>query len=87
MSFNSTVDENGDNVWTAVISKGFHYGFNGMKWGMRTKQYLEPIKELSAENFATVLDETQDFVKKYLNMQSIVDSGNNSDYEDLFTFH
>ncbi|KAN0074745.1 hypothetical protein V8E55_011794 [Tylopilus felleus] len=87
MSFNITVDENGDDVWTAVIPKGFHYEFNDTKWGMRTKQYLEPIKELSAENFATVLNETQDFVKKNSNMQSVVDSGNNSDYEDLFTFH
>ena len=87
MSFNITVDKNGDDVWTAVIPKGFHYEFNGTKWGMRTKQYLEPIKELSAENFATILDKTQDFVKKNSNMQSVVDSGNNSDYEDLFTFH
>ncbi|KIK76587.1 hypothetical protein PAXRUDRAFT_169418, partial [Paxillus rubicundulus Ve08.2h10] len=75
-----------DNVWMAIIPKGNQYNFNDTMWGATTCHYLDPIKNLSDEHFALVVEETQKFVKKPAS--NGVDSGDDdSDYEDLFAFH
>ncbi|KIK96398.1 hypothetical protein PAXRUDRAFT_138544, partial [Paxillus rubicundulus Ve08.2h10] len=72
-------------VWTAIIPEGNQYKFNDTVWGATMCRYLDPIKNLSDEHFALVVEETQKFVKKPAS--NGMDSGDNdSDYEDLFAF-
>ncbi|KAI6098547.1 hypothetical protein F5141DRAFT_1066894 [Pisolithus sp. B1] len=52
------------NVWTAVIPKGGQFEFGEAVWGMMTRHYLEPIKELSDEQFGLIVEDTQKFMKK-----------------------
>ncbi|KIJ58800.1 hypothetical protein HYDPIDRAFT_33813 [Hydnomerulius pinastri MD-312] len=75
------------NVWTAVISKGMRYEFNDAVWGSTTRRFLEPIKELSEEQFALVVEEAHKFVKTTAVPASSADSvEDDSEYEDLFAF-
>ncbi|KAF8833165.1 hypothetical protein BDN67DRAFT_1017868 [Paxillus ammoniavirescens] len=79
---------NSDNIWTAVIPKGNQYKFNEIIWGTSTRHYLNPIKELTDENFALIVEDTQKYVKKASLTVSSVGSGReDSEYEDLFAFH
>lgn len=79
---------NSSNVWTAVIPKGNSYKFNKTVRGPSTRQYLDPIKELTNENFTLIVEETQKYVKKPSQTYSSMDSDEeDSEYEDLFTFH
>ncbi|KAI5990932.1 hypothetical protein EDD15DRAFT_2197724 [Pisolithus albus] len=78
---------NSTTVWTAIIPKGSQYEFNDTIWGVATRRYLEPIKGLSDENFALVVDDAQKYVKKGTATSSTVDLGDeDSEYEDLFAF-
>ncbi|KAI6003077.1 hypothetical protein EDD15DRAFT_2192468 [Pisolithus albus] len=78
---------NSTTVWTAIIPKGSQYEFNDTIWGAATRRYLEPIKGLSDENFALVVDDAQKYVKKGTATSSTVDLGDeDSEYEDLFAF-
>ncbi|KAF9238352.1 hypothetical protein BU15DRAFT_75286 [Melanogaster broomeanus] len=45
------------NVWAAVVPKGMRYEFNDTVWGSTTRRFLEPIKELSEQQFALVVEE------------------------------
>ncbi|KIK73863.1 hypothetical protein PAXRUDRAFT_20425 [Paxillus rubicundulus Ve08.2h10] len=47
------------NVWTAIIPTGNQYEFNNTVWGATMCRYLDPIKNLSDEHFALVVEETQ----------------------------
>lgn len=73
-------------MWTAVIPKGIQYEFNDVVWGPTTRRYLEPIKELSEEQFALVVKEVQKFVKATVMPASSDSAEVYSEYEDLFTF-
>ncbi|KIJ16002.1 hypothetical protein PAXINDRAFT_11042, partial [Paxillus involutus ATCC 200175] len=78
---------NSDNIWTAVIPKGSQYEFNETIWGTSTRRYLDPIKELTDENFALIVKDTQKYVKKAsLTVSSAGSGGEDSEYEDLFAF-
>ncbi|KAF9241306.1 hypothetical protein BU15DRAFT_60932 [Melanogaster broomeanus] len=66
---------NSDNVWTAVIAKGNQYEFNETVWSTSTRRYLDPIKELTDENFALIVKDTQKYVKKASLILSSADSG------------
>ncbi|KAF9231482.1 hypothetical protein BU15DRAFT_82346 [Melanogaster broomeanus] len=75
------------NVWTAVIPKGTRYEFNDTIWGSTTRRFLEPIKELSEEQFTLVVEEAHRFVKTTVVPASAPDLvGDDSEYDDLFTF-
>ncbi|KAI6101117.1 hypothetical protein EDD16DRAFT_1526015 [Pisolithus croceorrhizus] len=63
MSFKMT--QPGD-VWTAVLPKGGQFEFGEAVWGMMTRCYLEPIKELSDKQFGLIVEDTQKFVKKVM---------------------
>ncbi|KAI5985951.1 hypothetical protein EDD15DRAFT_2200330 [Pisolithus albus] len=52
MSFKTT--QPGD-VWTAVLLKGGQFEFGKAVWGTMTRCYLEPIKELSDEQFGLIV--------------------------------
>ncbi|KAF8546587.1 hypothetical protein OG21DRAFT_1527732 [Imleria badia] len=55
---------NSNGVWTTVIPKGSQYKFNKTLWGPSTRRYLEPIQNLTEENFTLVVKETQKYLKK-----------------------
>ncbi|KAF9228555.1 hypothetical protein BS17DRAFT_197610 [Gyrodon lividus] len=75
------------NVWTAVIPKGTRYEFNDTIWGSTMRRFLEPIKELSEEQFTLVVEEAHRFVKTTVVPTSAPDLvGDDSKYDDLFTF-
>ncbi|KIK80116.1 hypothetical protein PAXRUDRAFT_15958 [Paxillus rubicundulus Ve08.2h10] len=78
---------NSDNIWTTVIPKGNQYEFNETIWGTSTRRYLDPIKELTDENFTLVVEDTQKYVKKAsLTVSSVGSGGEDSEYDDLFAF-
>ncbi|KAF9234301.1 hypothetical protein BU15DRAFT_65844 [Melanogaster broomeanus] len=75
------------NVWSAVIPKGSQFEFGEAVWGTMTRRYLEPIKELSDEQFGLILDDTQVFVKKVtVPAASTLDSAEDNEFDDLFAF-
>ncbi|KAF8837099.1 hypothetical protein BDN67DRAFT_1014127 [Paxillus ammoniavirescens] len=79
---------NPGNVWTTVIPKGTQYEFNETIWGISTRCYLDPIKELTDENFALIVEDSQKYVKKASLTLNSVDLGEeDSKFEDLFAFH
>ncbi|KAI5987023.1 hypothetical protein EDD15DRAFT_2372742 [Pisolithus albus] len=73
------------NVWNAVIPKGTQYEFNDAVWGATTRRFLEPIKGLSEEQFALVVEETHKFVKTTA-MHSADSAEIDSEVEELFAF-
>ena len=78
---------NSSGVWTAVIPKGNQYEFNETIWGPSTRRYLEPIQNLTEENFALVIEETQKYLKKStLVLNSTASDDEDSEFEDLFAF-
>ncbi|KAI6004697.1 hypothetical protein EDD15DRAFT_2359442 [Pisolithus albus] len=84
MSFKTT--QPGD-VWTAVIPKGGQFEFGEAVWGTMTRRYLEPIKELSDEQFGLIVEDTQKFVKKVTApTASALESVGEDEFDDLFTF-
>ncbi|KAI6094218.1 hypothetical protein EDD16DRAFT_1722005 [Pisolithus croceorrhizus] len=84
MSFKMT--QPGD-VWTAVLLKGGQFEFSEAVWGMMTRHYLEPIKELSDEQFGLIVEDTQKFVKKVTAPTvSTLESVGEDEFDDLFTF-
>ncbi|KIJ14117.1 hypothetical protein PAXINDRAFT_13030 [Paxillus involutus ATCC 200175] len=75
------------NVWSAVIPKGGQFEFGEAVWGMMMRCYLEPITELSDEQFGLILDDTQKFVKKVtVPAASALDSAEDEGFDDLFAF-
>ncbi|KAI6167361.1 hypothetical protein EDD17DRAFT_1751931 [Pisolithus thermaeus] len=84
MSFKMT--QPGD-VWTAVLPKGGQFEFSEAVWGMMTRRYLEPIKELSDEQFGLIVEDTQKFVKKVMApTASTLELVGEDKFDDLFTF-
>ncbi|KAI5985969.1 hypothetical protein EDD15DRAFT_2373661 [Pisolithus albus] len=84
MSFKTT--QPGD-VWTAVLPKGGQFEFGEAVWGTMTRCYLEPIKELSDEQFGLIVEDTQKFVKKVTApTASALESVGEDEFDDLFTF-
>ncbi|KAI6136012.1 hypothetical protein F5141DRAFT_1059273 [Pisolithus sp. B1] len=73
------------NVWNAVIPKGTQYELNDAVWGATTRHFFEPIKGLSEEQFALVVEETHKFVKMTA-IHSVDSAKVNSKVEELFTF-
>ena len=75
------------NVWSAVIPKGGQFEFGEAVWGTMTKRYLEPIKELSDEQFEFIFDDTQRFIKKVTVLAtSALEPAEDNEFEDLFAF-
>ncbi|KAF9233391.1 hypothetical protein BU15DRAFT_80144 [Melanogaster broomeanus] len=75
------------NVWAVVVPKGMRYEFNDTIWGSTTRHFLEPIKELSEQQFALVVEEAHRFVKTTAVPASAMDSvDDNSEYDNLFAF-
>ncbi|KAI6033981.1 hypothetical protein PISMIDRAFT_121072 [Pisolithus microcarpus 441] len=75
------------NVWTAIIPKGGQFKFGKAVWGMMTRCYLEPIKELSDEQFGLIMEDTQKFMKKVMApTASALESVGEDEFDDLFTF-
>ena len=78
---------NSSGIWTAVIPKGNQYKFNETIWGPSIRWYLKPIQNLTEENFALVIEETQKYLKKStLALNSAASDDEDSKFEDLFAF-
>ncbi|KAI5981581.1 hypothetical protein EDD15DRAFT_2379350 [Pisolithus albus] len=74
-------------VWTAVLPKGGQFEFGKAVWGTMTRHYLEPIKELSDEQFGLIVEDTQKFVKKVMApTASALESVGEDEFDNLFTF-
>ncbi|KAI6104664.1 hypothetical protein EDD16DRAFT_1714608 [Pisolithus croceorrhizus] len=84
MSFKMT--QPGD-VWTTILPKGGQFEFGEAVWGTMTRHYLEPIKELSNEQFGLIVEDTQKFVKKVTAPTvSALESVGEDKFNNLFTF-
>ncbi|KAI5982360.1 hypothetical protein EDD15DRAFT_2202949 [Pisolithus albus] len=74
-------------IWTTVLPKGSQFEFGEAVWGMMTRRYLEPIKELSDKQFGLIVEDTQKFVKKVTApTASALESVGEDEFDDLFTF-
>ncbi|KAG2140489.1 uncharacterized protein EDB93DRAFT_1252766 [Suillus bovinus] len=54
--------DNGD-VWMPVIVKGEQYSFSKPIWGGMTLKFMGPISALSDDDFATIVEEAQQYAK------------------------
>ncbi|KIN96551.1 hypothetical protein M404DRAFT_162790, partial [Pisolithus tinctorius Marx 270] len=79
---------NSAGVWATTTPKGNQYEFNDTVQGVVMRCYLEPITGLSEENFALMVEDIQTYVEKGTVTSSAMGLGeDDSEYEDLFTFH
>ena len=75
-------------VWSASVEKGSPFEFNETIWEDTTRNFLDPIKTLSDENFVLIVDDTKMYIKNGTIAVPPTDSIEvDSDHEDLFDFH
>lgn len=75
-------------TWEAIIPDGEGYGFNVQTWGDMTRKYLQPITDLSDENFMKIVEETQCYVKTSAKGKdkSTVNTSDDEEALDFFDF-
>jgi hypothetical protein len=80
-----------DDVWTPVIVKGEQYSFSKPIWGGTTLKFMGPISVLSDNDFASIVEEAQQYAKNSKNVGTLrtttsVAPDKDDIFADLFAF-
>ncbi|KAG8213917.1 hypothetical protein J3R82DRAFT_10662 [Butyriboletus roseoflavus] len=71
--------------WLATTQKGSQFEFNENVWGSMTRRFLQPIAQLSDDQFSLVVHETRVYVKKGTTPTSL-ESEDDDAFDNLFAF-
>jgi hypothetical protein len=72
-------------VWMPIIAKGKQYSFSKPIWGGMTLKYMGPISALSDDDFATIVEEAQQYAKNSKNVgNSRTTTSVTPDEDDIF---
>ncbi|KAG1869707.1 hypothetical protein C8R48DRAFT_771096 [Suillus tomentosus] len=78
-------------IWTSVIKKGEHFAFSKPVWGPMTQKFMQPIMALPNEDFASIVQEAQQYAKHPRSTGSSRATSNvapdeDNEFADLFAF-
>lgn len=76
--------DDGD-VWMPVIAKGEQYSFSKPIWGGMTLKFMGPISALSDDDFATIVEEAQQYARNSRTTTSVTPDEDDV-FADLFAF-
>ena len=75
-------------TWEVVVPDGQGTGFNEQTWGELTRKYLQPITDLSQENFMKIVEEMVCYVKSSTKEKSTtVSTSDDKEATNFFNFH
>lgn len=78
-------------IWTPVIKKGEHFAFSKPVWGPMTQKFMQPIMVLPNKDFASIVQEAQQYAKHPRSTGSSRATSNvapdeDDEFADLFAF-